>query len=250
MSLPTTTVSWFSGGVSSAVATKLVIEQVDKIIYQHIDDQHEDTLRFVRDCEEWFGKPVEIIQSKYKSVENACRAMAYLNGVNGGACTRILKIRLRKEWEAQNRFFSNLRYVWGMDYGEATRIGDRIEAMPEEEHLFPLADRKLTKADAHGILREAGIARPKMYDLGFPNNNCVGCLKGGKGYWNKIRIDFPEVFEGRAKLERLIGGSCINGCYLDELDPEAGRDCKIIVPECGAMCEAMSISNVKDECLP
>ena len=33
------TVSWFSAGVSSAVATKLIIDEVDRIIYTHIDDQ-------------------------------------------------------------------------------------------------------------------------------------------------------------------------------------------------------------------
>jgi hypothetical protein len=76
-----------------------------------------------------------------------------------------------------------------------------------------------------------------MYDLGYHNNNCVGCVKGGKGYWNKIRIDFPEVFAARAKMERDIGRSCINGTFLDELDPEAGRKEGPIVPECGADCE-------------
>jgi hypothetical protein len=39
------TVSWFSAGVSSAVATKLEIESIDRIIYTHIHDQHPDTLR-------------------------------------------------------------------------------------------------------------------------------------------------------------------------------------------------------------
>lgn len=58
-----------------------------------------------------------------------------------------------------------------------------------------------------------------MYDLGYPNNNCVGCVKGGMGYWNKIRVDFPEVFERRARQEREIGHSCIKGVFLDELDP-------------------------------
>jgi len=28
----------------------------------------------------------------------------------------------------------------------------------------------------------------------------------GIGYWNKIRVDFPEVFKKRCKMERLIGG--------------------------------------------
>jgi hypothetical protein len=44
------TVAWFSAGVSSAVATKLAIDQIDRVIYMHIDDQEEDTLRFVADC--------------------------------------------------------------------------------------------------------------------------------------------------------------------------------------------------------
>ena len=109
MTIPVITVSWFSGGVSSAVATKLCIEQVDKIIYQHVEDQEQDTLRFVRDCEAWFGKPVEIVQSRLKSVENACRQMAYINGVRGAACTRLLKRRVRAEWEAEHRFFNRFR---------------------------------------------------------------------------------------------------------------------------------------------
>lgn len=53
------TISWFSAGVSSAVATKLAINQIDKIIYTHIDDQHPDSLRFIEECEQWFGKKIE-----------------------------------------------------------------------------------------------------------------------------------------------------------------------------------------------
>lgn len=37
-------------------------------------------------------------------------------------------------------------------------------------------------------------------------------------------------------MERDIGATCINGVYLDELDPEAGRN-KVVVADCGIMCE-------------
>jgi hypothetical protein len=76
-----------------------------------------------------------------------------------------------------------------------------------------------------------------MYDLGYKNNNCVGCVKGGMGYWNKIRVDFPEVFKKRAELERLIGASCINGIYLDELSPDRGRIEDEIMEECSIFCQ-------------
>ncbi len=233
------TVSWFSAGVSSAVATKLMADEVDHIIYQHIDDHHPDTMRFVKDCEQWFGKEIEIQQSLYKNVENVCVAVSFVNGVNGAPCTNFLKRRMRKEWEAMNRFFCFIRYVWGMDANETKRASRLADHMREDRHAFPLIDRGIDKKEAHAILERAGIKRPAMYDLGYHNNNCVGCVKGGAGYWNKIRVDFPEVFKQRAEMERKIGGTCLKGVFLDELDPEAGRNQGPIVPECGAMCDVI-----------
>jgi hypothetical protein len=108
--------------------------------------------------------------------------------------------------------------------------------MPDFQHRFPLIERGLSKQDAHGILARAGIKRPKMYDLGYHNNNCIGCVKGGKGYWNKIRVDFPDIFAARVKMERDIGRSCINGRFLDELEPNEGRHDAPISEDCGVFC--------------
>ena len=233
------TVSYFSGGVSSAVATKLVIDEIDRIMYTHIDDQHPDTLRFVKDCEEWFGKPVEIMQSRFKTVDEVCRYASFVRSPNGAPCTRILKRDVRKKFERENQ--GKMRIVWGMDQTETDRIDRLRDSMPEHEHLFPLLDQKIPKGVAHQILKASGVKRPAMYDLGYRNNNCIGCVKGGMGYWNKIRVDFPEVFAARNRLERLIGYSIIKDAYLDELDPERGRKEGPIVEECGIMCELMSL---------
>jgi hypothetical protein len=229
------TVSWFSAGVSSAVATKLVIDKIDRIIYTHIEDQHPDTMRFIRDCEQWFGKPVEILIPQYKTVDDVQRAVSFVNSKNGAPCTRILKVRTRKRWEREQA--DSLRYVWGIDYGERKRCEKLLRAMPSQDHLFPLVDAKITKKRAHQILQASGIKRPAMYELGYHNNNCIGCAKGGKGYWNKIRIDFPETFKLRAETERLIGASSINGTFLDKLNPNAGRKQGPIVGDCGIFCE-------------
>ena len=153
----------------------------------------------------------------------------------GAKCTQILKKRVRQDWEAKQN--SKLTYVWGYDCTEKHRIHRIKETMIEYNHIFPLLDRNLTKEDAHGLLNRLGIKRPAMYDMGYRNNNCIGCVKGGMGYWNKIRKDFPKVFEERAKLEREIGATCIKGIYLDELEPGRGRIEDEIMPECGIMCE-------------
>lgn len=242
--MKTKTVSWFSAGGSSAVATKLMIDEIDEIYYIHIDDQHEDTLRFVKDCEKWFDKPVHILQSAYKTVEAACLAAGgkgYINGVGGAACTRRLKKLVREQWEYEQPLEIKLRYVWGMDVDEKHRIDRLLQTIPRFEHSFPLIERGFTKQTIHQIMEASNIKRPYMYELGYSNNNCIGCVKGGKGYWNKIRIDFPEVFESRARLERRIGASCIKGVYLDELAPNAGRHEPYILGDCGVLCETLAI---------
>ena len=236
-----TTVSFFSAGVSSAVATKLEINNIDRIIYTHIDDQHPDTMRFIKDCEEWFGKPIEIIQSKYKTVESACLGAGgrgYINGPNGAACTKRLKRDVRIAWQKRNRRIP-LTFVWGIDESEKQRCIRIEESMPTQAHVFPLVRSGMNKDDAHKVLSASGIKRPAMYDLGYQNNNCVGCVKGGMGYWNKIRVDFPDVFRSRAQMERKICATCIKGVYLDELDPARGRNLKPIVSDCGIFCETM-----------
>ena len=229
-------VSWFSAGVSSAVATKMA--NPDKIIYIDIDDQHSDTYRFIADCEKWFGQKIEVLKSPLCSIENCCYAASFIRGPKGAACTNRLKKRVRKEWEYSNP--GRHTYVWGFDCNERHRSDGTERAMSKYDHVFPILDR--SKSEVHGILYRAGVKRPAMYDMEYPNNNCIGCVKGGMGYWNKIRIDFPDVFERRSAMERKIGAHILKECFLDELKEDRGRDLEIIVPDCGMFCETEYLS--------
>jgi hypothetical protein len=68
-----------------------------------------------------------------------------------------------------------------------------------------LIENKLSKNECAGILAGAGIEIPMMYKLGYNNNNCIGCVKGGAGYWNKIRVDFPKYLSKWQKpKEKLV----------------------------------------------
>ena len=229
------------------MATKLAIDEIDEVIYTHIDDQHPDTMRFVKDCEEWFGKPITVLQSRYRTVAACWRASGLRRPTTpqGSPCTKWLKKRVRKEWEAEHEGVK-LRYVWGMDAKEEMRCERLRGAMPQQEHSFPLVEEKKAKQEAHEILRASGVKRPVPYDLGFHNNNCMGCLRGGRGYFNLIRKVWPEVFAERAALERERGGTILkdaegNPVWLDELDPEAGRHEGPICDDCGIMCELMAL---------
>lgn len=210
-------------------------KDVDRIIYTHVSNQHPDSLRFLRDCEALLGREIEILKSsRYESVEDVIDHVRYINGTKGAPCSKWLKREVRREWERKN--FEHHTYVWGFDINEVARAKELERTMSDYDHEFPLIEHRLSKADCHGMALQLGLIRPKMYELGYPNNNCIGCVKGGMGYWNKIRYDFPEVFERRARQERAIGHSCINGIYLDELEPGCGNLNKEVMPECGIDC--------------
>lgn len=217
---------------------------VDEWIYIDIKDQHPDSLRFIKDCESAIGKPIQVLRSnEYTCVDDCVRAFGgFRNPGNGFApCTNWLKKRVRKEWENRNKDYE-LIYVWGFDFKEKSRAERTVESNPQARHEFPLIDRNLSKEEVHGLFeRTFPFKRPFMYELGYPNNNCLGCTKGGMGYWNKIRKDFPDVFKSRSELERLVGHSILKDSkgspiYLDELDPNRGNMNTEVFPECGIMC--------------
>lgn len=55
----------FSCGAASAVATKLAIAKYGtvEIYYNDPGSEHSDNLRFINDCEKWFGQKVNILKS-------------------------------------------------------------------------------------------------------------------------------------------------------------------------------------------
>lgn len=218
----------------------VLAKEVDKWIYIDIADQHEDSMRFIHDCENSMGISIEILRSKkYKDVADVCRQHRMINSPYGAACTGMLKKAVRKEWEQEQyaKGISDITYIWGYDIEEKRRAENITKNFPEFKHEFPLIDKGLHKSEVHGLFDKMfGFSRPKMYEMGYSNNNCIGCVKGGMGYWNKIRVDFPEVFKARAELEREIGHSCLKGIFLDELDPRAGRMEKEIMTDCDIIC--------------
>lgn len=233
-------IGWFSCGVTSAVACKLAIEEYgrDKVelYYFVIDSAHEDNERFIRDCEKWYGLKVNRVQGEYTDQFDVIKKTRYVNGVGGARCTLELKKKLRYMIEDREEFDGQI-FGFEFEVKEINRAIRFSQQYPKTKPLFPLIDAKLTKSQCAEILLMNGIELPKMYKLGFHNNNCIGCVKGGKGYWNHVRKHFPDYFERMAKLEREVGHSCIKNKFLDELSENEGRHDPPIVPNCGAVCQ-------------
>lgn len=245
-------VAWFSRGAASAVMTKLAIARYgDRLTIACIalDTEHNDSTRFAADCEEWFERPITYLRStRYTDTWQVWEDRRFLVGNHGAPCTAELKRKVRYDWQRPDDL-----HLFGYCAGEEPRLAQMRRTDPGLDLGAPLIDAGLTKTDCLGIIERVGIRLPAMYELGYENNNCIGCVKGGMGYWNAIRVDFPDVFDRMAKLERDIGhainsdeipgtGRTKRPVYLDELDPDRGDFNRDQPTNCSLLCEVPEVS--------
>lgn len=232
-------VCWWSAGATSAVAAKLAIDKYDdvELFYIAISSAHPDNHRFIQDCQNWYGQNINIVRNLkgYADQFDVIEQTGYVNGPAGARCTLELKKEVRRQIQKE---YQPTNHIMGYEYSpnEINRAIRFKEQYPHTNPIFPLIENKISGEEAHAILMGAGIELPEMYKLGFNNNNCIGCVKGGKGYWNKVRQHFPDVFSRMARLEREKGRSCIKEIFLDELEPDEGI-LNPIVPNCGMFCQ-------------
>jgi len=237
----TRTLSWFSAGAASAVATKLMLtEGPCEAVYCETGAEHPDNERFIADCEAWFGQPVIRIRSKkYQSTWDVFEQRRYLAGVDGALCTSELKKIPRFEYQRPTD-----AHVFGYtaDANDLARFNRFKENFAELRSVrAPLIERGITKAGALGFLQSAGIALPVLYGLGFQNNNCLCCPKAtSAAYWSLTRKHFPAEFQRMARLSRELDVRLtrINGerTFIDEI-PADWPTTNPIAPACDFLCQ-------------
>ena len=250
----------FSCGAASAVATKLTLGTYGlshevEVINAFLSGEHPDNRRFLADCEKWFGVPITVLRDeKYKANHfEVFRQKRYTKGRMGAPCRQNLKGAVLDAWGRPGDVM-----VLGFDASEEDRFNAWLDSNPTEQAIAPLIDAKLGKADVLAMVERAGLELPVMYRMGYHNANCIGCVKGGAGYWNKIRRDFPDAFEKMAQIEESIGPGArllrhrsgpLKGqrFYLRELDPTSGRYDEEPDISCSASCEWAENSEAWDE---
>lgn len=238
---------WFSCGAASAVAAKITIEKYShthdvRVLNNPVAEEDADNIRFLHDVENWIGVKIESVINPMFPNGSAVEVwdhQRYMSGIAGAPCTKALKKLARKHWEQSNRCD---HIVLGFTADEAHRADNFVKN--ERRSLIPvLIEAGYTKGDCFRILLESGIRLPRIYHLGYPNANCIGCVKAtSPTYWNLVRRVHPEVFAQRAEQSRRLGVRLVRysgeRIYLDELPPDAvGRPIKSLDFECGIFCK-------------
>lgn len=204
-------ICWWSGGVTSAVACKLAIELYGldqcRLIMIDTGNEDEDTYRFKKDCEVWYGKPIESISrigTDYESIADVWERFESLNTANGAICSSELKRTVRERFQKANEYDHQV-FGFEFDKKEFNRALSFSKIL-KAKAIYPLLMMGYDKEDCIRILGEAGIDIPRSYKLGFRNNNCfkTGCVQGGIGYWQKMEVEFPDKFDKMAEMEHKL----------------------------------------------
>jgi hypothetical protein len=231
----------FSRGAASAVAWKIAVErfgdQVEAIYRDLSGDEHVDGNRFQSDVERWVGQKATMLRhADFRSVEDCWRHHKFIISHGWTRCSAEMKRELGEAYQRPND-----RHVFGYTIEEFNEGRPQLleRNNPDMDFLWLLIMGRITKEDCYHILTASWIELPEMYKLGYSHNNCIGCCRGGKGYWNKVRVDFPDVFSSRAKVQREIGIGFKSGdgyFFLDELKPGEGNMGDEPKIECGIFC--------------
>ena len=228
-------VCWWSAGAASTIAARLTLAKNPSaiLVYCETGSEHPDNERFLTDCETWLGRVIVRLRSDaYENIWDVFEKTRYLVGPSGARCTTELKKRVRQRFAEAGDV-----NVFGYTADEQKRIDRFRRQNPEISASFPVAEANLTHSDCLALVQRSGIELPAMYRLGYANNNCIGCVKGGAGYWNKIRRDFPAVFDRMVATESALDRTVLGDTSLADLDPNRGSEPEASI-ECSLFCHA------------
>ena len=175
-------ISWFSCGAASAAATYLARQKYKtpnfEAVYCRVAEEHKDNFRFLKDFSSKFTIPIKIIgdESAEFSIYKVFEQRKFIKGPTGAPCTMILKKDVRKKYQKEGDI-----QVFGYTSEEEDRANRFIDSNNDVDVDFILLENNWTKKDCLEFVRDSNIEIPVMYKLGYNNNNCVGCVKGGMG---------------------------------------------------------------------
>ncbi|MFD6329160.1 hypothetical protein ACFWGI_06225 [Streptomyces niveus] len=196
----------FSGGVGSALTAITVAKQVGPqrmtLLIANTQVEDGDLWRFSDDVSRLIGVPLVIVEDG-RDPWQLFNDVGFLGNNLFAPCTKHLKQIPCRNWMTEHAPpKTSIAYV-GIEPTEKDR--PRAKSITRNwapwRVEFPLLDGPdRPKQALLDELRAHGLEPPRLYEMGFPHNNCGGgCIRAGQSQWKLLLDTFPERF---ARAER------------------------------------------------
>ena len=200
-----------SGGMASYEAARRVVRRYRKrnvhLWFADTKMEDEDLYRFLDDIEERLGVPIERM-AEGRTPWEVFQDERFIGNSRIDPCSKILKRRFLRQ-QLRERFPDQPVTVYlGFDWMEEHRARAARPIWESQGYSveFPLTwEPMLFPEDYPKMLSRHGLTPPRLYELGFPHNNCGGaCVKAGIRQWALLWKTLPERYlEHEVKEEEL-----------------------------------------------
>ena len=179
------------------------------LLFTDTKEEDEDLYRFLEETSAYFDVPVTTIADG-RDVWQVFNDVKFMGNNRIDPCSRVLKRELAKKWMQDNHKPEECILYFGIGWDEINRMDAIRNNWEPYTTSAPLVDDPVDRKDILFVLKEMGIAPPRLYELGFAHNNCGGfCIKTGQGQFIKLLKAFPERYarheEEQEKLFAKIG---------------------------------------------
>lgn len=130
----------------------------------------------------------------------------FLGNARIDPCSQKLKREFLRRWMETHHTPSDVVAYIGIDWTEEHRFKTAKERWLPWAVDAPLCRPPLhAKSHYQKLLEARGIALPRLYELGFPHNNCGGfCVKAGMAHFKHLAQTMPERFAHHERREQEI----------------------------------------------
>ena len=192
-------VTLFSGGSGSWAAGKRVAEVLGPenqiLLFTDTKTEDEDLYRFITEAADNIGSEL-ITLADGRDVWEVFFDEKFIGNTRIDICSRILKRDLARNWINENCPPEEWQVALGIDWTEVHRYERAAPHWKPYELVAPMCDEPyLDKSEVHAWLEAEGIALPRLYQMGFPHNNCGGfCVKQGHAGFKQLLEQMPERY--------------------------------------------------------
>lgn len=199
----------FSGGICSYIAAKRVLAQTNgqntTLLFCDTKIEDEDLYRFIHEAANRLDCRLIIIRDGRTPWE-VFTDERYIGNHHVDPCSKLLKRQLARRWVKENCDPAATTLYLGLDWQERHRVAKSRQAWLPWTTTFPALERPLLDhcGKLAAVIRD-GLRPPRLYELGFPHNNCGGfCVKAGKAAFRHLLRILPDRYLQHEHAEKAL----------------------------------------------
>lgn len=152
----------------------------------------------------------------------------YLGNSRLAHCSHNLKQDVADRYVRTNYNPEDCVLYLGIDWTEDHRKAAPIANWAPYRVEFPMCEEPyVDKSDMLADLDSLGIARPRLYGLGFAHNNCGGfCVRGGHGHFTNLYERFREQYAYHESKEEEFRATLGKSVSMMKKERRVGPDKK------------------------